>query len=203
MLPVLGACTEAELVLVVDGVDQFPKKDVTAGWAVGCLAVMEPVEAVPVGVLVIPGKTDGLWTDETVVLLVDPNTEDTLLEETVEAGGLLLLVVVEVVVRDGGVPKPAPAAASPKMGLKFRTEGLLSAVGVAEEVVVTAKMGLNPEASRGLVLLTDPALLAGAVAVTGIEAEEAAGALSWLTSPNRPDPATGVLLEALETWPST
>lgn len=189
-----GACTGAELVLVVDGVDQLPKKDFTAGWAAGCVAAMEPVEAVPVGVLVIPGKTDGA----TVVLLVDPNTEDVLLEETVAAG-----LVEAAVVREGGAPKPAPTAASPKMGLKFGTDGLLSGVGVAEEVVVvvvTAKMGLNPEASRGLVLLTDPELLAGAAAVTGLEAEEAVEVLIWLTSPNRPDPAPGrLLLDALET----
>lgn len=66
------------------------------------------------------------------------------------------------------------------MGLKFWTVGLLSGAGVAAEVVVvTEKMGLNPEASRGLVLLTDAELLAGAVtiAVTGFEAEEAAGVL--------------------------
>ncbi len=189
MLPVLGACAEAELVLVVDGADQFPKRDFTAGWAAGCVVVMEPAEAVPVGVLVKPGKTDGT----TVVLLVDPpKIEDVLLEETVEAG--------LVVVRDGDCPKPAPAA--PKMGLKFWTGGLVSGVDVAEEVAVTAKMGLNPEASRGLVLLTDSELLAGAVtgAVTGLEDEEAVGVLIWLASPNRPAPVTGgVLLEALET----
>lgn len=187
MLPVLGACTEAELVLVVDDADQFPKRDFTAA---GCVVVMEPVEAVPVGVLVKPGKTDGV----TVVLLVDPpNIEDVLLKETVEAG--------LVVVRDGGCPKPAPVVVAPKMGLKFWTGGLLSGVDVAEEVVVTAKMGLNPEASRGLVLLTDSELLAGAVtvAVTGLEDEEAVGVLIWLASPNRPIPVTGGVLEALET----
>lgn len=70
------------MVLVVDGADQFPKRDFTAGWAADCVLVMEVVEAVPVGVLVIPGKTDGV----TVVLLVDPNIEDALLEHTVEAG---------------------------------------------------------------------------------------------------------------------
>lgn len=63
------------------------------------------------------------------------------------------------------------------MGLKSGTGGLFSGAVVAEEVVVTEKMGLNPEASRGLVLLTDAELLAGAVAraATGLEAEEAAG----------------------------
>lgn len=155
------------MVLVVEGADQFPKRDFTAGWAAGCVAVMEPVEAVPVGVLVKPGKADGA----TVVLLVDPpNIEDVLLEETVEAG--------LVVVRDGDCPKPVPAVVAPKMGLKFWTGGLLSGVDVAEEVVVTAKMGLNPDARRGLVLL-DTELLAGAVAVavTGLEAEEAVGVL--------------------------
>lgn len=191
MLPVLGACSEAEeLVLVVDGVGQFPKRDFTAGGAAGCVVVMEPVEAVPVVVLVKPGKTDGA----TVLLLVNPpNIEDVLLGAAVEAGLLL--------VRDGGCPKPAPAAASPKMGLKFWTAGLLSEVGGAEVVAVTAKMGLNPETSRGLVVLTASELLAGAaVAATGLEAEEAEGVLIWPASPNRPAAATGgVLLEALVT----
>lgn len=83
MLPVFVACAGVELLLVVDGADQFPKRDFTAGWAAGCVVVMEPVEAVPVGVTVMPGKTDGV----TVVLLVDaPNIEDVLLEETAEAG---------------------------------------------------------------------------------------------------------------------
>lgn len=82
MLPVLGACgAVAELVLVVDGADQFPKRDLTAGSAAGCVAVTEPVEAVPV--VVKPGKADGV----TVVLLADPpNIEDVVLEETVDSG---------------------------------------------------------------------------------------------------------------------
>lgn len=190
MLPVLGAC--AELLLVVDGVDQFPKRDFTAGWAAGCVVEMEPVEALPVGVLVMLGKAGGA----TVVLPVDPpNIEDVVFVGPVETG--------LVVVRDGGCPKLAPAVAPPKMGVKFWTEGLLSGVDVAAEVVVaTSKMGLNPEANRGLVLLTDPELLAGAAAaaVTGLEAEEAVGVLIWAGSPIRPAPATGgVLLEALET----
>lgn len=68
--------------------------------------------------------------------------------------------------------------AAPKVGLKFWT-GLLSGaddVAAAEVVVVvTEKMGLKPEASRGLVLLAEP--LAGAVAAaeTGSAAEEAVG----------------------------
>lgn len=198
MLPVLGAC--AELVLVVDGADQFPKRDFTAGWAAGCVVEMEmePVDAEPVGAMVMPGKADGA----AVVLLVDPpNNEAVVCEETVEAG--------LVVVRDGACPKLTPAVAAPKMGVKFCTEGLLSVVDVTEQVavvVVTSKMGLNPEASRGFVLLIDPELLAGAaavavtVAVTGLEAVEAAGVLIWVGSPNRPAPTTGaVLLGALET----
>lgn len=212
MLPVLGAC--AELVLVVGGADQFPKRDFTAGWAAGCVVEMEmePVDAVPVGAMVMPGKAGGA----AVVLLVDPpNNEAVVFEGTVGAG--------LVVVRDGACPKLTPAVAAPKMGVKFFTEGLLSVVDVTEQVaVVTSKMGLNPEASRGFVLLTDPELLAGAgaragasagasagagaaavavaVAVTGLEAEEAAGVLIWVGSPNRLAPATGaVLLEALET----
>lgn len=177
-----------ELVVIVDGVKQLPKRDFAAVWAVGCVVV----EAVPVGVLVNPGKTDGA----AVVLLVElPNIEGVLLEETVEAG--------LVVVSDGDCPKPAPAVAPPKMGLKFWSGGLLCGADVAEEAVVTAKMGLNPEASRGFVLLSDSALLAGAAAVvvvTGLEAVESEGVLFWLASPNRPAPATGVvLLEALKT----
>lgn len=92
------------------------------------------------------------------------------------------------------------------MGLKLWTGGLLSGVDAAEEVVVTEKMGLNPEASRGLVLLMDAKLLAAkllagaaAVAVTGLEAEEAMGVLIWLASPNSVGPVTGGVLEALET----
>lgn len=70
--------------------------------------------------------------------------------------------------------KPAVEVASPKMGLKFCTGGLLSEAVVAEGVAVTAKMGLKPDASRGLVVLTDAELLAGAaVAVMGLEAVEA------------------------------
>lgn len=178
----------------MDGVDQFPKRDFTAGWAAGCVVGMEPVEAVPVGAMVMPGKADGA----AVVLLVDPpNTEAVVFEETVATG--------LVVVRGGACPKLTPAVAAPKMGVKFGTEGLLSVVDVTEQVVVaavTSKMGLNPEASRGFVLLTDPELLAGAeaAAVTGLEAEEAGGVLIGVGSPNRPAPATGgVLLEALET----
>lgn len=184
-----GACAAAELELVVVGVDQPLKRDFTTGWAAVCVAVMELVDVVPVVVLTRPGKTDGA----TVVLLVDPNTEDVLLEENVEAG--------LVVVRDADCPKPAPAVGPPKMGLKFWTEGLLSGVEVVDEVVgVTAKMGLNPEASRGLLLLTEPELLAGAAAETGVEADEAVGVLILLGSPNRTGPAAGgVLLGALDT----
>lgn len=60
------------------------------------------------------------------------------------------------------------------MGLKLGAAAALSDVGGAEdeEVVLTEKMGLKPEASRGLVLLL---LL---VAMTGFEAEEAAVAVA-------------------------
>ena len=78
MLPVLGACTEDELVLVGN-----PKRDFTAGGAAGIVAV-----AVAVPVVVKPGKTDGV----AVVLLVDPpNIEDVLHEETVEVAGLVVV----------------------------------------------------------------------------------------------------------------
>lgn len=92
----------------MDGVDQFPKRDFTAGWATGCVVGMEPVEAVPAGAMVMPGKADGA----TVVLLVEPpNIEAVVFEETVETG--------LVVVRDGACPKLTPAVAAPKMGVKF------------------------------------------------------------------------------------
>lgn len=160
MLPVFGACTEAELVLVVDGADQFPKRDFAAGWAAGSVVVVEPVEAVPVRVFDMPGKADGV----TVVVPIEaPNIEDVLVKAAVEAG--------LVVVMDEGCPKPELPVASPKIGLKVWTAGLLSCVGVPEEAVVTAKMGLK-------VLLTE--MLAGAAAaaaVFGLEAEEDEGAV--------------------------
>lgn len=179
MPPVAGA----ELVLVVDGAGQFPKRDLTAS---GCVAEVvtevlleEEEEGVPVRVLAKPGKADGA----TVVLLVKPNIEGVLLEETVDDG--------LVVVRDDGCPKPPPAVVLAKMGLKFWTAGLLSEGGAAEEEeveVVTEKMGLNPEDSRGLavlvilVLMGALELLIGAAAaadaaVTGLDAVKAVGVL--------------------------
>lgn len=155
--------------------------------------VTESVETVLAGVPLKPAKADGA----TVVLLVDaPNIEDVVLELRVEA--------VEEAVRDEGCAKAAPAGTSPNMGLKFWTEGLLSAGDAVEEVVVVAgKMGLNPAVSRGLVLLGDWELLAGAEVVeTWVVAEEAEEELIWLDRPNRVGPATGateVLVGALET----
>jgi len=122
----------------VDGVGQFPKSDF--------VVVIEPVEVVLAGVLLLkPEKAFGA----TVVLLVDaPNNEDVVLAGSVEAA--------EVVVMEEGCTKAAAAGASPKIGLKFWTGGPLCEDGVAEDVVVVAgKMGLNPAASSGLVLLTD------------------------------------------------
>ena len=130
-----------------------------------------------------------------MVLPVDPKSGAVLLEEAVEVG--------LVVVLDGHCPKAAAEVASPKIDLKFWREGLLSGVDVAGEVVVvTAKMGLNPEANRGLVLPADPELLDGVVvvAVARLEAEEAVEVPIWLGTPNRLAPATGgVLFGALET----
>lgn len=150
----------------------------------------EPVD-LP-AVLVEPENRDG----PAVLLLVDPpNTEAVLLVlEIVEAAFALA--------RDGGCPKPVAAVASPKMGLKFWTGGLLSEADVAEVVVVvavTAKMGLKPEAISGLVLLTDAELLAGAaVTAAELDVEEAEEALTWLATPNRLA-IGGVLLAAWET----
>lgn len=156
------------MVLVVDVVFQFPKRDFIAGCGAGCEVGREPVD-VP-AVVVEPENRDG----PAVLLLVDPpNTEAVLVVlEIVEAAFALA--------RDGGCPKPVAAVASPKMGLKFWTGGLLSEADVAEVVVaVTAKMGLKPEAISGFVLLTDAELLAGA-AVTAVEldVEEAEEALT-------------------------
>lgn len=153
---------------------------------------MEPLEAVPEGVLFIPGNRDGA----TVVLLVDaPNNDGALLEEAVEAG--------LAVVTDDGCPKPEPDVAAPKMGLKVGTAGLLSCVGVSEEVVAaTEKIGLNPDVSRGLVLLLDSELLAGAAAaavVRGFEAGIEVDVLVWLVGPNRLPVKGGVLLGAFDT----
>lgn len=153
------------MVLVVDVVFQFPKRDFIAGCGAGCEVGREPVD-VP-AVVVEPENRDG----PAVLLLVDPpNTEAVLVVlEIVEAAFALA--------RDGGCPKPVAAVASPKMGLKFWTGGLLSEADVAEVVVavaVTAKMGLKPEAISGLVLLTDAELLAGAAVELDVEeAEEA------------------------------
>lgn len=198
MLPVLGAGAVAELVLVGANVDQFPKREgFTPVCPAGCVAALEPAEVVPVGALVKPGKTDAA----TVVLLIDaPKIEDELVEESVDTG--------LVVARDADCPKPESVVMLPKMGLKLCTEGLLSGVDVVEDevVAVTAKMGLNPEDSRGLVLLSNSGLLAGAVvaaaaAVTVLEAVDADGVLLWPASPNRLGPAAGgaLLLEALKT----
>lgn len=103
MLPVFGACTGAELVLVVDGADQLPKRD----FAAGCVVLVEPADTVPVRVFDMPGKADGA----TVVVPIEaPNIEGALVKEAVEAG---LVVVV-----DEGCPKPELSVPAPKMGLK-------------------------------------------------------------------------------------
>lgn len=183
MLPAFGAWIKAEELLLVVG--QSPNRDFATGWEAGCEVVREPVDVL---VVVKPGKTDGA----AVLLLVDP--------PNIEAA-LLVLEIVETAfaaVRDGGCPKPPAAVASPKMGLKFWTGGLLSEADVAEEVAVTAKIGLNPEANSGLVLLTDTEMLAGAAVTAVLELEEVEGALTWLATPNRPA-IGGVLLAAWET----
>jgi len=80
-LPLVGAGPA----LAVDA-DQFPKRDLPAGCAAGCVAAVEPVVAVHAGALVMPGNPDGV----TVVPLVDPNTEEALLKEPVAAGGAVV-----------------------------------------------------------------------------------------------------------------
>lgn len=82
MLPALGASTGTELVLAVVGVVQLPKSDFIAGWFAFCAVATELAEVVPVRVVVMLEKMDGA----TVVLLMEPNTEEVMLEESVEAG---------------------------------------------------------------------------------------------------------------------
>lgn len=83
MLPALGANTGTELVLAVVGVVQFPKSDFT-GWFAFCVVVTELVEVVPVGVLVTFEKMDE--GTPSMVLLMDPNTDDVMVKESEEAG---------------------------------------------------------------------------------------------------------------------
>lgn len=82
VLPALGASTGTELVLAVAGVVQFPKIDFIAGGLAFCAVATELAEAVPAGVAVMLENMDGA----TVVLLMEPNTEDVMLEDSVEAG---------------------------------------------------------------------------------------------------------------------
>lgn len=87
------------------------------------------------------------------------------------------------------------------MGLNVWTEGLISGVDIVEDVAarVTAKMGLNPEASRGLLLTEAEPPLVEATAETGVE--EDVGAVLWPINPKGPEfPAARVVLDATETW---
>lgn len=189
MLPVLGANAGTELVLAVVGVVQFPKSDFKAGWLAFCVVLTELVEVVPVGVLVMLEKMDGA----TVVLLMEPNTEDVIFDDSVEDG------FVAEMVAEGN---PAPAEVAPKMGLNVWTEGLISGVDIADEVAVgvTAKMGLNPEANRGLLLTEEELLFVKATAETGLEEEEV-WVLVWPINPKSPGfPAVRLVLDATETW---
>lgn len=167
VLPVVRGGADEELLLVVGGVDQLPKRDFTAAaGAAGGAAVTAPVEAVPADVLPKPEKEDGA----NAVLLVDAlNTEGVALADGVEA------------VREGGCAQAAAVMTFPNKFLKFWRDVLLSKDAAAEEVLVVAagKMGLKTAASRGLALPTDSELLAGgAVEVIVVEAGEAEGALT-------------------------
>lgn len=182
----MGAGAEVELVLVVDGAGQFPNRVLPAGWAAGSLVVVALADAVVVAeMLVKPVKSDGA----AVLLLINPpNIEDVLVE-------VVLGPELEAVT-DGGCPKVVLAVVLPKMGLKVGTAGLFSCPDVDEEVVVVAtKIGLKPDTGSELVLPANSALVVwGTVAASGLLAEETVGVLRWLASPNRPAPATVVLL---------
>lgn len=188
MLPALGASAGTELVLAVVGVVQFPKSDFKAGGFAFCVVVTELVELVPVRVLVMLEKMDGA----TVVLLMDPNTDDVIFEESAEAGFTAVM---------GEEGNPAPTVVPPKMGLNVWTEGLISVVDIVEDVVagVTVKMGLNPEANRGLLLTAAEPLLVEATAETGLEGDM--GVVFWPIEPKGPEfPAARVVVDATETW---
>lgn len=86
------------------------------------------------------------------------------------------------------------------MGLNVWTEGLTSGVDIVEEVGVgvTAKMGLKPEANRGLLLTGAGLLVVEATAETGLE--EDVWVILWPINPKSPDfPAVRVVLDATET----
>lgn len=86
------------------------------------------------------------------------------------------------------------------MGLNVWT-GLISGVDIVDGVAVgmTAKMGLNPEANRGL-LLTEAELLL-VEATEEVRLEEEVWVLLWPNNPKSPDfPAFGVVLGATDTW---
>lgn len=82
MLPALGTSAGTELVLAAVGAVQFPKSDFKAGWFAFWVAATELAEVVPVTVLLMLENMDGA----TVVLLMEPNKDDVMLEESVEAG---------------------------------------------------------------------------------------------------------------------
>lgn len=129
MLPALAGCTGAEPLLVVDGVDQFPKRDLTTGCAAGWPAATAPAE-----MLLKPEKDDGALV---ALLVVRPNADVIPVAETVEA--------VEVEETEEGCGK---------IGLKSWIPGLVSEEAAADEVVVAAaKMGLKPAVRRGFVVL--------------------------------------------------
>lgn len=90
------------------------------------------------------------------------------------------------------------------MGLNVWTDGLISGVDIADEVVVgvTAKMGLKPEANRGLLLTEEELLFVKETAETGLEEEEEeVWVLLWPINPKSPDfPAVRLVVDATETW---
>lgn len=85
------------------------------------------------------------------------------------------------------------------MGLKVWTDALMSGVDIVEDVAVgvTAKMGLNPEANKGLLAAAELLLVEG-VAETGLE--DNVGVLLWPTNPKGPEfPAARAVLDTTET----
>ena len=129
------------MLVVEEDAPQAPNMGVTAGWAaVEGGALVATVDAVPGK----PGNIDDAVTFKPPKLAV----------------GLATGAEVVAMVTEGLTQKAALGALLPKRGLKVGTVGLVSWAdgGAVEGWGVAMKMGLKPDARRGLLLPTDPVL---------------------------------------------
>ena len=138
---------EVAVVLVVEEEEapQAPNIGATAGWAAGGAVVaggplVATVEPAPVE----PGNMDEAMTFKPPKVAV----------------GLAAGAEVVAMVTAGLPPKAGVGAVLPKRGLKVGTVGLVSwaDAGAMEGWAVAMKMGLKPDASRGLLLPTGAVL---------------------------------------------